>query len=447
MPTMSPTQQSQSDSDHLPIGYFLKENAGLSVEQPRRQPSLLKFQSSSNIPIVQSSQRPRGHPAVKILTKRASRVALSIGKNRKASSKDREEADGIAIHHASCTPPKPSKHYRQVVQNRSLEAEVTREETGVSSSLQTSVSPISPRHLSLAGSSITSYSSLSQDMGQHASKSSRVKRKGSQEKISLDSVQTSPPDISIDRIGLLDRSQSPIVQPGLNLPKLPVPRRRSSLTVINLDSEGFHSPIPGQPTLRHRASTLTSTFRKPLELPKTGALLAIGIPNDRPSPDLLSPKGSSERPSSSRQSSKSWGLSRSPSYFPKTLITSTSEIPRPPIMKSHHTCYSNHRRMVRSSNKYYPVPCMTCGTMEGHLFFSCVWCSLRICGECTAEFQVKQRDLKALVDWIKSRSRPSSNESRRSGGAKGEPKRPVGLYKVSNRSGRLPSAGKENVRR
>ena len=40
---------------------------------------------------------------------------------------------------------------------------------------------------------------------------------------------------------------------------------------------------------------------------------------------------------------------------------------------------------------------MTCGEAEGEARWKCIWCALRICGACMAEFDAKHRSLDQFI--------------------------------------------------
>ena len=40
---------------------------------------------------------------------------------------------------------------------------------------------------------------------------------------------------------------------------------------------------------------------------------------------------------------------------------------------------------------------MTCGKMEGEARWKCIWCALRVCAACMAEFDMKNRNLEKFM--------------------------------------------------
>ena len=214
-----------------------------------------------------------------------------------------------------------------------------------------------------------------------------------------------------------------------------VPRRRSSLTVFHLDSSHFETPDPQHQNLQHRASTLTEPRRRPSILAETIRPVTTIVPSSSDttpttqvqqretlSPAFLSPpllsatsrlsSASSQAPSFKSQNSATPAFIHLPKTFPDGPIP----VPAPPLTIVHYKCYQSHRRVILSRNKFNPVPCMTCRKTEGKERWKCIWCGLRVCGICMAEFDAKQRDLEKFMADREKRKVGGSNE----GGARDE---------------------------
>lgn len=214
--------------------------------------------------------------------------------------------------------------------------------------------------------------------------------------------------------------------------KFNVPRRRSSLTALHLDSSHFETPDPQQRDVQHRASTITQPRLRPSVLAETTRPIttiltsASGTPatiqaQEREtlspaylSPPLLSPTLSTSQPSpaSSQAPSSKSRNSVLPTFIhlPKTFPDGPIPVPAPPLNITHYKCYQAHRRIISSRNKVNPVPCMTCGETEGEARWKCTWCGLRICGPCMAEFVVKHKDLEKLIAWLKKKREGSKKD-------------------------------------
>ena len=195
-----------------------------------------------------------------------------------------------------------------------------------------------------------------------------------------------------------------------------VPRRRSSLTVLHLDSSHFETPDPQHQNLQHRASTLTEPHRRtsvPAETRRPVTTIVASSSDTTPtiqvqhretlspaflSPPLLSPTSRLSSASSQAPSSKSQN-SMGPAFIhlPKTFPEGPIPVPAPPLTVTHYNCYQSHRRVTFSRNRINPVPCMTCGKTEGEARWKCIWCALRICAACMAEFDGKNRDLERFM--------------------------------------------------
>ena len=194
--------------------------------------------------------------------------------------------------------------------------------------------------------------------------------------------------------------------------KVQVPRRRSSLTAIHLDSSHFDTLDPKHPNLQHRASTLTEPARRPSGLSEsivpiisnTSRLEIKAQLHGTLSPPLLSPPISATRVSSISSNSPSDNQRTSPVsshiHLPKTFPKGPVPIPAPTLTIVHKHCYQGHRRMIPSSNKYSPVPCMVCRQEEYDKRYRCPFCALRVCEPCLAEFDRRGRDLEQTVTWM-----------------------------------------------
>ena len=195
-----------------------------------------------------------------------------------------------------------------------------------------------------------------------------------------------------------------------------VPRRRSSLTVLHLDSSHFETPDPQHQNSQHRASTLTEPHRRPSVLTETRRPVTTIVASSSDttptiqvqqretlspaflSPPLLSPTSRLSSASSQAPSAKSQS-STGPTFIhlPKTFPDGPIPVLAPPLTVAHYKCYQSHRRVTFSRNKLNPVPCMTCGKTEGEARWKCIWCALRVCAACMAEFDGKNRNLEKFM--------------------------------------------------
>ncbi|KAI4117058.1 MAG: hypothetical protein LQ345_002618 [Seirophora villosa] len=130
-----------------------------------------------------------------------------------------------------------------------------------------------------------------------------------------------------------------------------------------------------------------------------------------PEPSL----GSPSRPSSSFASSesRSSGQPMSPSGSLHSLFPRKprpGKVPAPPLLPIHLECYQSHRQLLASQNVFHPVPCMICGSDNKQVRWKCIWCCVRICGECSeALIKIKGRDLGTLVKMIKGKGRQAAS--------------------------------------
>lgn len=250
--------------------------------------------------------------------------------------------------------------------------------------------------------------------------------------------------------------QTATVSPRGSSLKFNVPRRRSSLTALHLDSSHFETPDPQRRDLQRRESALTEPRRRTSGLaenirPNTAIeTTTSGTPPTAHaqkretlspaylSPPLLSPPLSTSQhsPVSSQGASPKSRNSTVPTFIhlPKTFPDGAILVPVPPLNITHHKCYQAHRYIAPSRNKFNPVPCMTCGETKGAVRYKCIWCALRICDACMAEFVARHRDLDQLLAWV---------EKNREGSKKGQGKDAV--QEVQGGGGEKTKIQKEHV--
>lgn len=70
----------------------------------------------------------------------------------------------------------------------------------------------------------------------------------------------------------------------------------------------------------------------------------------------------------------------------------------PCITPSQLSCYTSHATNVWSNNVFQPMGCQVCHSNEKDRKFSCTWCQLRICRNCSRELcTIPGRELGALL--------------------------------------------------
>ena len=385
--------------------------------QPQRRPTLTRYQSNPNLRAGRTRTRPPGFNSIKELARRTSRATLSTAKARLSIGSDKEsvKSSGAVKPYLECTPPEPTKLEEST--NSSLESS-SPDRSGYSTALSSLPTTPAGEGSSLKASEAheapVERSTTEQDMGQKSS--TVVRRKAVVHRVeSLNEFSTSPPPSpgSEDESSPVKRSPVPIFAHRPNTIQVAIPRRRSSLTVIRLDSSHFDKPIDDQPILEHRSNSLSNNFQHDTGSQSTIVPAENTLRQDNLSPSIQSPRSSFRQPSvqSQRISSRD-GTPQIPVHFPKTYPNGPIETPQPPLKGIHFNCYTHHRRMLTSPNKIHPVPCMTCGVVEGEIYWTCVWCYLRVCGQCKAEFSARGRNLDALLDWIQRLSRPSPKKDK-----------------------------------
>lgn len=113
------------------------------------------------------------------------------------------------------------------------------------------------------------------------------------------------------------------------------------------------------------------------------------------------------------------------SYFPthpQGRIPEGTILTAPPLRNTHFLCYQKHRSMGRRINRQYPLTCQTCDKADVEDRWVCTFCQLRVCAPCLEKLNTKGRDLKQLVDSMKTPEIPdvmSLSSTERSGSALG----------------------------
>ena len=368
-------------------------------------------------PVRPALSQLRSFVSVKQLAKRTSRQALKpIAGTNRSDGGGEEDGEGQTTpvtrlpgdpNAPRCRPP---TLLIQDAPRPSLES-LTPDHSGLSHDISQPQTPASTEALQ-PFINIVETSPSDRGMGNSVSTASAVirkplpstgkgKQKAAVETSHSDHHHHQPPSPS-SQVVLTDQGPPPVLRRRTSTVQVPIPRRRSSLTTLHLDRSHFGSPA----SLQHgkvgtRASSFSETLRP--TVPSLKSNTSKSPPHDQGnlSPPLLSPPLSNSRPStasSTTQSAVSPGLTHI--HLPPTFPNGQIITPVPPLTKSHYHCYQAHKRVRYSQNKIYPVPCMACGLVEGDSRWKCIWCALRICGGCMAEFDGMGRSLDRLMDWL-----------------------------------------------
>ena len=241
-------------------------------------------------------------------------------------------------------------------------------------------------------------------MGQKAS-SIRRKHIKPEQRLNLDDFSYPPPK-SIEATEEPSPVEAEPAQPLRKRPssvQVPVPRRRSSLTALHLETSDFNRPLSQQDTLKHRASTLTSTYRQRQRSPDAITPVERVLSRDRLSPPVQSPTDTKRASVTSQQSASPLSPRLRPGMFPKTFANDAgpTSVPQPAITEIQRHCYIQHAKMRNDANKHYLTPCMTCGNVDDQVCQICTFCFLRMCKKCYAEFDGNGRVLRLPMVWRK----------------------------------------------
>ena len=200
----------------------------------------------------------------------------------------------------------------------------------------------------------------------------------------------------------------PVLRHRASYGQLQVPRRRSSLTALHLDSSHFeNSSLSTNSDRDNRVSGFRASFHPVISSPNATTVVQSPLPQGNkssytPSPQLLSPSSSkSQSWSTNSKLPLSTTPKRAQPYFPKTWPDGPPESKPAQLTPSHYECYRLHQPIRREKAMSNQVPCMACGIDDKQQRFSCMWCELRLCERCMKQLDsTKGRPLTTLIDWV-----------------------------------------------
>lgn len=162
------------------------------------------------------------------------------------------------------------------------------------------------------------------------------------------------------------------------------------------------SPLssPPHPVAAPNRKPMNSPSPRPGAAPHSDTLV-----NGSDSSNKSTDNGSSNPSSSETENSNSEEARSQPdredqaSSEKETDIEKEKNLPIPKELKSvnqpltnlHYSCYQAHRSLAMSRNIYYPVPCMTCHTVDREVRWKCTFCCLRVCASCVEGLRACQR--------------------------------------------------------
>lgn len=409
----SPAHQSRPGSSEHPSPPPSRATSSPSDRSPRKWYHRTLGRSLPGSPSGHAASQLRNLPGIRGLVRRTSRQALRASTSNRqlyfgndrtaqqfAGTENRLPGDPHALR--CCRPPTLINQPSDISSTESL----TPDQSGISSDLSQPETPdsISSQIITLLG---VEQVPRDCDMGNKVSSSATVIRKP------VPAHVKPGQNLSIQGSGSLESPSSsqelpaeaappPILHHRASTVKVPIPRRRSSLTTLHLDRSHFEKALsPKHNKYDARASSLSDSFHPDPMSPNTKTSAPpSGLPATIP-PALISPPLSNSRPSTAESQTES-STSQGPNHLrlPVTFPGGKIVTPTPPLTKTHYHCYQFHKRVRYSQNKTYPVPCMACGTPEGDSRWKCIWCALRICAGCMAELDNRGRDLEKLMEWV-----------------------------------------------
>ena len=421
-----------------------------------------------------SPKRLRGASSFGRLVRKTSHTVLNLGSRYRLSSSlhqiDLNQNDASVTHlpgspkGPTCHPPVP------VVQGSadSSFASLTPDHSGISSE---STGPLTPEGAEpIRTPAVYDKHPQSLEMGNSESKlngawgrKANIKGGIARQKADLETSRTPAPEgpASAEQKGQLTEKVSPVASVPIlrhraSSIQVPVPRRRSSLTALHLDSSHFEKPALSIQTNRdNRNSSFSASFDPVLSTSTSATIVASptaqGDRSDKaPSPQQLSPSSSEQRDLSTTSTVNPAPPVRTGIYFPKTFPDGPPEVKPSPIKERHYRCFQSHRPMRSEKAMFHQIPCMTCGIDDKQQRHCCGWCELRLCDRCMKQLDsLRGRPLQRLVEELATvRTRPLTRQRNDSAEAKsGKPaKQEVGDMppgKVAGAERRASEAEKE----
>lgn len=173
------------------------------------------------------------------------------------------------------------------------------------------------------------------------------------------------------------RPNAPIERPVQATFAQPAPQNPQRPTSLDL-ARSSPSPRSTQAPVQSSTPPLAESEQKTTII---GRDMTVPIPNLPPSPV-------SEAPPTPPPFTP---LTRQPIPMPSVLI--------PAIAPSQLRCYTKHSTSIWSNNTFQPMGCMICHSNDKDRKWTCTWCRLRICRNCSEELSmVPGRNLEKLLD-------------------------------------------------
>ncbi|POS87388.1 hypothetical protein EPUL_002752 [Erysiphe pulchra] len=84
---------------------------------------------------------------------------------------------------------------------------------------------------------------------------------------------------------------------------------------------------------------------------------------------------------------------------PAPEIVERMIIPGPPLNVLHFECYHDHRYLRKTRNQMCPIGCMMCHKKDTEIRWTCTWCFLCACADCTRSLtQTPNRNLRVCLE-------------------------------------------------
>ncbi|CAE7205866.1 PAT1 domain containing protein [Pyrenophora teres f. teres] len=195
------------------------------------------------------------------------------------------------------------------------------------------------------------------------------------------------------------------------------------------------SPVQSVPAVQDAAVAPVKSLPAPLPLPPpvevsppppskvqpVPPVQAVATPKSLPTPPLQQQKTISptlpsppvqtiyQQPQQPQQSEPQKPLPQEPKIPAPFSPLTRHPVPLPivpAITPAHLNCYSAHRHNIWSNNTFQPMACMVCRENNRERKWTCTWCQLRICGNCSEELKaVPGRDLARMMEIKEDRAR------------------------------------------
>lgn len=114
------------------------------------------------------------------------------------------------------------------------------------------------------------------------------------------------------------------------------------------------------------------------------------------------PHSSRNETSITNSTDQAWPLAVA-KLAPAPEIVERIILPGPPLNILHFECYHHHRYLRKTRNQMCPIGCMMCHKKDTEIRWTCTWCFLCACADCTRSLsQTPNRNLRVCLEKLES---------------------------------------------